>query len=237
MAGTIVRERCVVLMGKSGAGKSSVANAIVGHDMLSGKSPPFGVSTEVLQSVTREVKHEMVEFTRGGILYRVTVIDTVGLFDTKLKGQDPIFKKIEEFFKKHIAAINLIIFVFKKGRFTQEEKEVFSFIRRKVHKEISPISALAITGCENDNKDARQKLIREFNSDSESKEIANQMEMGIQPVGFPPLDTWDSALHRHYQSKMVADREVLRDLIVRAESMHVTKELFESKLRRLCTIL
>ena len=52
-------------MGKSGAGKSTVANMLVGHDPMSPYEPPFGVSQQVLQSVTREVKHEVYTFTQG----------------------------------------------------------------------------------------------------------------------------------------------------------------------------
>ena len=112
-------------MGKSGAGKSTVANQMVGHDPMSRHKPPFGVSQQVLQSVTREVKHEVVKFMEGNIMYEMTVIDTVGLFDTEIKGQDPIFDKIEAYLKDYVNGINVILFVFKKGRLTAEERRFF----------------------------------------------------------------------------------------------------------------
>ena len=86
--GVIVEERCVVLLGKSGAGKSTVANMLVGHNPLSSYDPPFAVSTAVLQSVTRDISHITYEFKQDGILYRLKVIDTVGLFDTGAAGKD-----------------------------------------------------------------------------------------------------------------------------------------------------
>lgn len=242
---TLVRTRCVVLMGKSGAGKSTVANMLVGHDPMS-EDPPFGVSNKVLASVTREVSHEMIEFYHGNILYRVTVIDTVGLFDTEAEGNDIIFKKIEEYFKQHIDGINLILFVFKKNRFTKEEREVFSFIRNKFDQEISPISALAVTACEQDDADARKDFVEEFRSDPTSRDIARQMQKGIYPVGFPPLQKMKPALLPVYKESMDEDRETLMNLIIQSKDARLTRTLFEEKvkpviqlvyLRKACTIL
>ena len=76
----------------------------------------------------------------------MTVIDTVGLFDTHIKGQDPIFSEIETYLNNYTKSLNLILFVSKKGRFTAE-KEMFDFFRSKFKTDISPISALAITSC------------------------------------------------------------------------------------------
>ena len=237
--GRIIRRRCVVLIGKSGAGKSTVANHLVGHDPLSKeREPPFYISKQVLQSVTRDVTDEIVSFDRDGITYEIRVIDTVGLFDTHIEGKDEIFDKIEEYFKDRIEGINLILFIFKKGRFTKEEQDVFSFVRERFKAEISPISALAITCCENDDHDARQELIREFNSNPDTKDIANQMEMGLYPVGFPPIQIMMPQLQQAYKPTMERDREALISLAVTASKPHLTKKLFEEKIKsRDCTIL
>lgn len=230
VAGQIVRKRCVVLMGKSGAGKSTIANMLVGHDPME-SDPPFGVSQQVLQSVTRDVKHEVYTFTQGNILYEITVIDTVGLFDTRIEGQDPIFDKIEEYFKDRIEGINVILFVFKKGRLTAEEQEVFSFIRGRFDQEISPISALAVTGCEMDTPQARASLVKEFGRDDVTRRIASQMKKGIYPVGFPPVKDMMPALQRAYKEQMEKDRETLLHLIIQADKMHLTKKLFVEKVK------
>ena len=92
MAGrTIVRQRCVVLLGKREAGKSTVANHLVGHDPLSPDEPPFEVldPTHVLVSWI-EVRQKTVEFMWENDLYRVTVIETVGFFDIQIDRQDYI---------------------------------------------------------------------------------------------------------------------------------------------------
>ena len=229
MSGQIVRKRCVLLMGKSGAGKSTVANQLVGHDPMSPYNPPFGVSKQVLQSVTREVKHEVVKFMEGNIMYEMTVIDTVGLFDTEIKGQDPIFDKIEAYLKDYVDGINLILFVFKKGRLTAEEQEVFSFIRGRFDEEISPISALAVTACENDTAEARRSLVREFQVNDATRQIASQMKKGIYPVGFPAVKDMIPALQHAYSQQMLVDRNTLRNLVIRSEKLHLTRKLFVEK--------
>ena len=227
---SIIENRCVVLIGKSGAGKSTVANMLAGHNPMS-QDPPFKVSNKVLVSVTREVSHKMIEFSEGNIVYRVTVIDTVGLFDTEAEGNDIIFEKIEEYFKEYIDGINLILFVFKKNRFTKEEREVFSFIRSKFDQEISPISALAVTACEQDDADAREEFVEEFQSDPTTRDIARQMTRGIYPVGFPPLLKMKPALQAFYSDIMEEDRKTLMNVIIQSKKAHLTRRLFVEKVK------
>ena len=243
---TDVRDRCVVVLGKSGAGKSTVANMLIGYDPMSPESPRFTVSEQVFASVTREVSAAKTEFWRNNKKYAMTVIDTVGLFDTDAVGNDDVLEKIEEYFKNHIIGVNLILFVFKKGRFTQEERDVFSFIRSKFVEEICPISALAVTGCEADTAERREEILKEFRSDPNSKEIAHQMRKGIYPVGFPPVKSMIPALQLAFKEVIDDDRNRLLDLVVECETVHLTKKLFLEKvkpkvkwgwLKKLCTIL
>ena len=220
----------MVVMGKSDAGKSTIANYLIGHDPLSHSDRPFEVSTKVLsESVTPEVKFEATEFTRENVLYRVTVIDTVGLFGNCIADQDSIFDKIETFFKDSIDGINLILFVFKKGRFTAEERDTFSYIRNRFDPDISHISALAVTHCENDSPRAREDLIKEFQANEYTKPIADEMKMGIYPVGFPPLNTYEPQHQAIYKRQMEQDKKALEDLIVKAGRVHLTRKLFVKK--------
>ena len=216
-----MRERCVLLLGKSGAGKSSVANHLVGHDPLSPDEPPFRVSN-------REVQHKTVEFMWDNDLYRVTVVDTVGFFDTyiAIEGDNIIFDRIVQYISENKLRIDLILFVYRRGRFTREEKEVFSFITKKFRekhipgcpKDISPISAVVVTGCEYMSTTEREQLVQEFKVNHATREVASQMGMGIYPVGFPPLRKMFPILQQACKKGVVQDRDTLRELIVRVNA-------------------
>lgn len=233
MAGQIIKERCVVMLGKSGAGKSTVANQLFGYDPRSSNTttPPFKVSSEVLQSVTREVNHVKFRLQQDMEIYEITVIDTIGLFDTGLEGQDIIFDKIEEYFDKYIRGVNIILFVFKQGRMTAEEKEVFTFLDTRLKKEMSPISALVVTGCENKNDKARSDLVDEFKRNRDTQKISAQMQMGVHPVGFPDLESMEELFQNAYRARMEKDRDTLRDLVFKADKLHLTKEMFLQKVK------
>ena len=204
------RCRCVVLLGKSGAGKSVVANHLVGHDPLSPDEPPFADETEV--------KHEVVEFMWENDLYRVTVVDTPGLCFP-----DGIDDRIVQYIRETKLRIDLILFVLKKGRFTPDVTAMFSLTMAKFREnhsvlaieDISSISALVVTGCEMTT--TAQDLEQEFKIKSSTREIASQMGMRIYPVGFPNVkDFTNSLLQQACIQQMAKDRDTLWELIVRA---------------------
>ena len=82
-------------------------------------------------------------------------------------------------------------------------------------KEISSISAVVITGCENDDTTRREELVQKFKVDSFTGEIASQTGMGIHPVGFPNVkDFPNPILQQAYIPWMAKDRDMLRELII-----------------------
>ena len=207
-----MRKRCVVLLGRAGAGKTTVASCLVRHDLLSPNEVPFGPAT-------RGVRHETVEFMWENDLYRVTVVDTAVISD----GQD--IDRFVQCIRENKLRVDLILFVVRKGRLTRDEMMVFSYMRKRrplailgFPKDITPISALVITGCEDDDTTVREELVREFKVHPHSREIASQMGMGIYPVGFPPLREMIPALRDVYLSDMLEDRDTLRELIVRVNA-------------------
>ena len=193
MAGRIVRKRCVLLFGKTGAGKSTIANHLVGHDPMSPDDPPFKVSVNPFVSGWLEVQHQAVEFLWENNLYRVTVVDIPGLFNTGVDN-DTIDDIIENYMDKHDVNPKkmLILLVVKKGVFTHE-KDIFN---RDNFESLN--SALAITGCENDTREARKEIVQQFSHDPHTESIASQMSMGIYPVGFPPVKGLIPALQQVY---------------------------------------
>lgn len=125
-----IRHRNVVIIGKSGAGKSTIANQIVGETS-------FKVAS-TLDAVTEVISHEEVTLVHDGVKYLVTVVDTIGLFDKKFKNKDTI-GKIRDYLRGIFpSGISLILFVMADGRMTAEEKECLETMSDMVHDDVSP---------------------------------------------------------------------------------------------------
>jgi GTP-binding protein EngB required for normal cell division len=221
----ITEYRNVVVVGKSGAGKSTVANKIIG-------STVFRVA-DSLGSVTKRQTHAQVGMHFGNVEYRMKVVDAVGLFDTGKDKSDnqAIMDEIKHYFtEKFPEGINLVLFIFKKGRFTQEERETFDFIIREFREAVSEMSALIITNCENMGKKAREEYIMDFRSRPATADIANFMGKGIYAVGFPDLSHMeedDEDMMLVLSKKAEKDVQQLRELVFGSREMTLGKDMFE----------
>nr|XP_009297299.1 GTPase IMAP family member 8-like [Danio rerio] len=108
----------VVLLGRTGVGKSATANSILGRKAF--------ISKKSFKSVTQEVQSESI--TRDGV--NLTVYDTPGLFDPETLKMSP-----EEFLRQFIGLPEfntqdplVYLLVIKSDRFTAEEKNTVESI-------------------------------------------------------------------------------------------------------------
>ena len=232
-----IQRRNVVVLGKTGAGKSTVANKIVGKDV-------FVVGKGSVASVTKEPGSKEAEHVVDNIQYHIKAIDTVGLFDTCNTSHAAIFRQAKAFFRDKVPeGISLVLFVFKEGRFTQEEKDTFHSLIENFGKErISDISALIVTCCENMDSDARSAYVKELKEDPLTKPITSFMRKGIYTVGFPDVEKAGARLKPIYEESAKEDAEILRKLIQDCEdkmilSKDILSETFWDKLASSCTIL
>ncbi|GBB90032.1 hypothetical protein RclHR1_01690017 [Rhizophagus clarus] len=115
-------KRNILLLGKTGNGKSAIANVLVNSDQANTFKESARSSSE-----TKEAKSETFEVTYGDEKIIYQIIDTVGLCDTEMD-EENILLKLSEATELLNGEINQILFVVG-GRFSKEEEEVYNIFK------------------------------------------------------------------------------------------------------------